>query len=171
MVHKGRVAWLASPNALHVHVLCWRLCIDKIALLISHRQTERSRWSCAWDFEHVYKHAIIALCAAGATVLQQQPAAEHVVAGQIRPEDAVLCMYSMLCDSSTDSSRLTKRCMLQVPPYYSSNPPRLNTQQLGKFAQETLFYMFYAMAGDEAQIFAADELCTRGWYFHKEHKV
>lgn len=60
---------------------------------------------------------------------------------------------------------------LQVPPYYNSNPPRLGTAQLAKFAQETLFYMFYAMPGDEAQVFAADELSQRGWWFHKEHKV
>ena len=62
-------------------------------------------------------------------------------------------------------------CCEQVPPYYSSNPPRLSTAQLAKFAQETLFYMFYAMPGDEAQVFAADELSQRGWWFHKEHKV
>ena len=58
-----------------------------------------------------------------------------------------------------------------MPPYYSQNPPKLSTAHVAKFAQETLFYMFYSMPGDEAQVFAADELCHRGWWFHKEHKV
>ena len=58
-----------------------------------------------------------------------------------------------------------------MPPYYSNNPPKLSTAHVAKFAQETLFYIFYSMPGDEAQVFAADELCHRGWWFHKEHKV
>jgi len=36
-----------------------------------------------------------------------------------------------------------------------------------KFQQETLFYIFYSMPGDEAQLYAADELVARGWGFHK----
>lgn len=36
---------------------------------------------------------------------------------------------------------------------------------------ETLFYMFYSMPGDEAQLIAADELCGRGWMYHKRWKV
>eukprot|EP00854_Cymbomonas_tetramitiformis_P005848 gene5848-7044_t len=40
-----------------------------------------------------------------------------------------------------------------------------------KFQEETLFYIFYSMPGDEAQLYAADELSNRGWAFHKELKV
>ena len=40
-----------------------------------------------------------------------------------------------------------------------------------KFQQETLFYIFYSMPGDEAQLYAADELIARGWGFHKELKA
>ena len=36
---------------------------------------------------------------------------------------------------------------------------------------ETLFYMFYSMPGDEAQLIAADELSVRGWLYHKRWKV
>ena len=66
---------------------------------------------------------------------------------------------------------LTHPVSAQVPQYYSTNPPKLSTAHVAKFAQETLFYIFYSMPGDEAQVFAADELCHRGWWFHKEHKV
>jgi CCR4-NOT transcription complex subunit 2 len=60
---------------------------------------------------------------------------------------------------------------VQVPECYRHNPPRLQPGYFSKFAQETLFYIFYSMPGDEAQVLAADELCTRGWAFHKEFKV
>ena len=35
------------------------------------------------------------------------------------------------------------------------NPPRLRPGYFGKFQQETLFYIFYSMPGDEAQLYAA----------------
>jgi CCR4-NOT transcription complex subunit 2 len=31
--------------------------------------------------------------------------------------------------------------------------------------------VFYSTPGDESQLFAADELCARGWGFHKELKA
>ena len=40
-----------------------------------------------------------------------------------------------------------------------------------KFQQDTLFYIFYSMPADEAQLFAADELASRGWGFNKELKA
>jgi hypothetical protein len=42
---------------------------------------------------------------------------------------------------------------------------------LSKFKEETLFYMFYSMPGDEAQLLAADELSVRGWWFHRRYKL
>ena len=51
------------------------------------------------------------------------------------------------------------------------NPPRLQPGHFAKFQLETLMYVFYSMPGDEAQVFAADELAVRGWWFHKEFKV
>ncbi len=58
-----------------------------------------------------------------------------------------------------------------MPECYRHAPPRLQAGYFTKFAQETLFYIFYSMPGDEAQLFAADELQHRGWAYHKEFKV
>jgi CCR4-NOT transcription complex subunit 2 len=61
---------------------------------------------------------------------------------------------------------------VQVPKCYMHKAiPRLLPGQFTKFHIETLFYIFYSMPGDEAQVFAADELVYRGWTFHKEFKV
>jgi len=57
------------------------------------------------------------------------------------------------------------------PPCYLHTPPPLAPGHFARFALETLFYCFYAMPGDEAQLFAADELSRRGWTFHKEYRV
>ena len=59
----------------------------------------------------------------------------------------------------------------QVPTCYMMNPPRLQPGHFAKFQLETLMYVFYSMPGDEAQVFAADELAVRGWWFHKEFKA
>lgn len=58
-----------------------------------------------------------------------------------------------------------------VPSCYMHNPPRLQPGYFSKFQLETLFYIFYSMPGDEAQLYAADELAIRGWWFHKDHKL
>ena len=57
------------------------------------------------------------------------------------------------------------------PACYLHTPPRLAPGHFARFALETLFFAFYAMPGDEAQVFAADELARRGWTFHKEYRV
>ncbi|XP_010557287.1 PREDICTED: probable NOT transcription complex subunit VIP2 isoform X3 [Tarenaya hassleriana] len=58
-----------------------------------------------------------------------------------------------------------------VPPcYYAKNPPPLHLGYFAKFSVETLFYIFYSMPKDEAQLYAANELYNRGWFYHKEHK-
>lgn len=58
-------------------------------------------------------------------------------------------------------------CPPQAPECYKSNPPRLQAGYFTKFQQDTLFYIFYSAPCDEAQLFAADELANRGWWFHK----
>ncbi|MQM17526.1 hypothetical protein Taro_050500 [Colocasia esculenta] len=59
-----------------------------------------------------------------------------------------------------------------VPPcYYAKPPPELHQGYFSKFKPETLFYIFYSMPKDEAQLFAAHELCSRGWFYHKEHRL
>jgi CCR4-NOT transcriptional regulation complex NOT5 subunit len=57
--------------------------------------------------------------------------------------------------------------LVQVPACYLHNPPRLQPGYFAKFQQDTLFYIFYSMPGDEAQLLAADELSARQWWFHK----
>ena len=57
------------------------------------------------------------------------------------------------------------------PACYLHTPPRLAPGHFARFALETLFFAFHSMPGDEAQVFAADELARRGWTFHKEYKV
>ncbi|KAH8952557.1 hypothetical protein BDL97_09G091100 [Sphagnum fallax] len=58
-----------------------------------------------------------------------------------------------------------------VPQCYVQQAPRLQPGYFSKFQQDTLFYIFYSMPNDEAQLYAADELCNRGWFFHREHKL
>ena len=60
---------------------------------------------------------------------------------------------------------------MQVPDCYRHSPARLQPGYLSKFQVDTLFYIFYSMPNDEAQVLAADELRSRGWLFHKEFKV
>ncbi|PKA60295.1 hypothetical protein AXF42_Ash008354 [Apostasia shenzhenica] len=52
--------------------------------------------------------------------------------------------------------------------YYSKPPPPLKQGHFAKFHIGTLFYIFYSMPKDEAQLFAANELYSRGWFYHRE---
>ncbi|PNH11534.1 putative NOT transcription complex subunit VIP2 [Tetrabaena socialis] len=58
-----------------------------------------------------------------------------------------------------------------LPSCYKFPSQRLQPGYLSKFKEETLFYMFYSMPGDEAQLVAADELSVRGWWFHRRYKL
>ena len=60
---------------------------------------------------------------------------------------------------------------LLLPACYSVPVAGASAAVFQKFQQETLFYVFYSTPGDESQLFAADELCARGWGFHKELKA
>ncbi|CAL9214089.1 unnamed protein product [Arabidopsis halleri] len=55
--------------------------------------------------------------------------------------------------------------------YYAKNPPPLHQGLFAKLLVETLFYIFYSMPKDEAQLYAANELYNRGWFYHKEHRL
>ncbi|XP_021833884.1 probable NOT transcription complex subunit VIP2 isoform X2 [Prunus avium] len=55
--------------------------------------------------------------------------------------------------------------------YYAKQPPALHQGYFSKFSVETLFYIFYSMPKDEAQLYAANELNNRGWFYHKEHRL
>ncbi|XP_048324563.2 probable NOT transcription complex subunit VIP2 isoform X2 [Ziziphus jujuba] len=54
--------------------------------------------------------------------------------------------------------------------YYAKQPPALHLGYFAKFTVESLFYIFYSMPKDEAQLYAANELYNRGWFYHKEHR-
>ncbi|GKV01066.1 hypothetical protein SLEP1_g13659 [Rubroshorea leprosula] len=55
--------------------------------------------------------------------------------------------------------------------YYAKQPPPLHQAYFSKFTVDTLFYIFYSMPKDEAQLYAANELYNRGWFYHKEHRL
>ncbi|KAL5579773.1 hypothetical protein UlMin_012215 [Ulmus minor] len=55
--------------------------------------------------------------------------------------------------------------------YYAKQPPQLHQGYFAKFTVETLFYIFYSMPKDEAQLYAAKELYNRGWFYHKDHRL
>ncbi|XP_076934867.1 putative NOT transcription complex subunit VIP2 [Bidens hawaiensis] len=55
--------------------------------------------------------------------------------------------------------------------YFAKQSPVLNQGYLSKFQLNTLFYIFYSMPKDEAQLYAANELYNRGWFYHREHRL
>ncbi|WJX50340.1 putative NOT transcription complex subunit vip2 [Trifolium repens] len=55
--------------------------------------------------------------------------------------------------------------------YYTEQPPALNHLYFSKFSLETLFYIFYSMPKDKAQLYAANELNRRKWYYHTEYQL
>ncbi|CAH9121420.1 unnamed protein product [Cuscuta epithymum] len=55
--------------------------------------------------------------------------------------------------------------------YYAKQPPPLNQAYFTKFQLDTLFYIFYSMPKDEAQLYAANELYNRNWFYHREHRL
>ncbi|KAK6935943.1 NOT2/NOT3/NOT5, C-terminal [Dillenia turbinata] len=55
--------------------------------------------------------------------------------------------------------------------YYAKPPPPLHKGFFSKFQVETLFYIFYSIPKDEAQLYAANELYNRGWLYHRELRM
>ncbi|KAK3159283.1 hypothetical protein QOZ80_2AG0148170 [Eleusine coracana subsp. coracana] len=55
--------------------------------------------------------------------------------------------------------------------YFAEPPPPLQPALFQKFQTLTLFYIFYSMPKDEAQLCAANELYNRGWFYHKEVRL
>ncbi|KEH30085.1 CCR4-NOT transcription complex subunit 2 [Medicago truncatula] len=55
--------------------------------------------------------------------------------------------------------------------YFTEQPPALHQGYFSKFSVETLFYIFYSMPKDKAQLYAANELNNRGWWYHKEYRL
>ncbi|KAF6990707.1 hypothetical protein CFC21_007873 [Triticum aestivum] len=60
----------------------------------------------------------------------------------------------------------------QIPACYSAEqPPPLQPFNFPKFHPLTLFYIFYSMPKDVAQLYAANELYNKGWFYHREYRV
>ncbi|XP_039776650.1 probable NOT transcription complex subunit VIP2 isoform X5 [Panicum virgatum] len=55
--------------------------------------------------------------------------------------------------------------------YFSEQTPELQPILFQKLHLATLFYIFYSMPKDEAQLYAAHELYSRGWFYHKESRL
>ncbi|XP_025191293.1 CCR4-NOT transcription complex subunit 2-like [Melanaphis sacchari] len=58
-----------------------------------------------------------------------------------------------------------------VPPEYrvqNKIKNKLAPIKLSEYQDDLLFYLFYSYYGEGIQISVADELCTRGWSYHKE---
>ncbi|XP_027181310.1 probable NOT transcription complex subunit VIP2 [Coffea eugenioides] len=55
--------------------------------------------------------------------------------------------------------------------YYAEQLLALKQSCFSKFRPETLFYIFYSMPKDEAQLYAANELYNRGWLYHRELRL
>ncbi|KAH6558202.1 hypothetical protein KP509_1Z074000 [Ceratopteris richardii] len=55
-----------------------------------------------------------------------------------------------------------------LPQCYVHEAPTLQPGLFAKFQPATLFYIFYSMPNDEAQVLAANELYNRNWFYHKE---
>ncbi|XP_074567593.1 putative NOT transcription complex subunit VIP2 isoform X2 [Curcuma longa] len=55
--------------------------------------------------------------------------------------------------------------------YYAKTPPPLHQLHFSKFQLSTLFYVFYSMPKDEAQLYAASELYARGWFYHRDQHL
>uniref|UniRef100_A0A0E0DT89 NOT2/NOT3/NOT5 C-terminal domain-containing protein n=1 Tax=Oryza meridionalis TaxID=40149 RepID=A0A0E0DT89_9ORYZ len=57
----------------------------------------------------------------------------------------------------------------EIPDCYSAmQPPPLQALHFLRFHLMTLFYIFYSMPQDAAQLYAANEICKYGWVYHKE---
>ncbi|GAB4855218.1 Probable NOT transcription complex subunit vip2 [Ancistrocladus abbreviatus] len=55
--------------------------------------------------------------------------------------------------------------------YYAKQTPSLHRGYFSKFNLDTLFYIFYSMPKDEAQLHTANELYDRGWFYHREARI
>uniref|UniRef100_A0A5B7A6H0 Putative NOT transcription complex subunit VIP2 isoform X1 n=1 Tax=Davidia involucrata TaxID=16924 RepID=A0A5B7A6H0_DAVIN len=55
--------------------------------------------------------------------------------------------------------------------YYAKQPPDLDQAYFSRFILDTVFYIFYSMPKDEGQLYAANELYNRGWFYHRELRL
>jgi CCR4-NOT transcription complex subunit 2 len=80
-------------------------------------------------------------------------------------------LYTTMGSPWTEEPNPHERPAYQIPSCYEMPPPALKASHLKKFHPRSLFFMFYSMPRDILQAYAAKELHTRGWRFHKDLRL
>lgn len=80
------------------------------------------------------------------------------------------CLYATFA-SPWANEPSTRQPHFSLPMCYYMQPPHLNLGHFKKFHLETLFYIFYGMPKNILQVYAAEELHSRNWRYHKVHKL
>ena len=81
-------------------------------------------------------------------------------------------LYTNFSPPWLDSAPRVHELEMLIPACYNQHTAgRAHPAMFSKFQHETLFYIFYSMPGEEAQLYAADELIHRGWGYHKQNKM
>lgn len=81
-------------------------------------------------------------------------------------------LYPTFSSPFTDTAlQLHTDPQFRTPSCYMMHPPSLKSEHLSKFANETLFFMFYSLPRDILQACAAQELYRREWRYHAELRV
>ncbi|XP_072985194.1 probable NOT transcription complex subunit VIP2 isoform X2 [Typha latifolia] len=80
-------------------------------------------------------------------------------------------LHKTFCSPWTDESSKGEPDYRIPPCYIAQSPPPLQQGHFMRFQLATLFFIFYSMPKDEAQICAASELYSRGWFYHREHQL
>ena len=80
-------------------------------------------------------------------------------------------LYTTMGSPWTEEATTEEKPAYQIPQCYEMPPPALKASHLKKFHARSLFFMFYSMPRDILQAYAAKELHTRGWRFHKELRL
>lgn len=81
------------------------------------------------------------------------------------------CLYATFASPWADQPSRREPEYYLPPCYYMQPPLQAPQAKLGLFSDETLFYIFYSMTKDNLQLVAAQELYSRDWRYHKEHKL
>lgn len=80
------------------------------------------------------------------------------------------CLYASFTSPFADHPTVTEP-QFNTPHCYMMHPPTLKSENIAKFQNESLFYMFYMMPRDLMQVIAAQELYRRDWKYHSELRL
>mmetsp|Transcript_6630 Transcript_6630/g.12118 ORF Transcript_6630/g.12118 Transcript_6630/m.12118 type:complete len:393 (+) Transcript_6630:165-1343(+) len=81
-------------------------------------------------------------------------------------------LYKSFTSPWSDAQQVPPEPEFKVPSCYLQQATSLlQPGSIKSFPLETLFYMFYSMCAEEGQVLASEELWSRGWCYHREHKL